>query len=319
MNIYNFDEFETINESDTLNLYKRDSLFDKLMKKALKNSILKKKISVAFRYKVKHDGADSMQGYFFDENAHNFYINALYDYPKKEYQRILVMSKIPFDLKKIEHIFPADLIGNYGDTMYSLKREVLEEHLHTEAPIPFGNDGRLSVVRRYFVVFNYVETSEFKSSNLDVKAVMNLPEFKEFLEATGYVLKAEPKKMTFKFVFPSKMVAGVDERSNRMVNVETNYGKSEYIHQGYTLYASGYIRFEPTFTPEGQRFPDQPGVIGNFDATTLEGWKEGLKTLKQKVLKWQKKFEGENVKFFKTEEERHRYRGRISTSSVLGF
>lgn len=52
--------------------------------------------------------------------------------------------------------------------------------------------------------------------------------------------------------------------------------KQKYLSTGYALYQRGYVR---NYSTTGA----QHTVAGRFDASTLEGWKNGLKQIEEKV------------------------------------
>lgn len=324
--IKNFTEF--LNEKIEITLLKDPhKLFDGIMNAAKKAKLIKK-LDYTSSYRDVPDWSDNLdarknnpygepygRGRMMITKSGN-YLEAEMVLPGKEdydkevedslkIVKFYVASNNPIDLKELEEIFPDEIEGYLKNTVFTMKRTVEKDS--SKATSGNSMSRILGGSKLYYVTFRY-DTAVNKATTLTLDDIMRTEAYKTLMKELPLELASTPiqkKKKTLVFAVPSEFVLDPDGKHVR--------SEDKYMHWGYALYDRGYIRRYPLWQGGKGRFSqDLATVAGSFNASSIEGWEEGLNQLrnmfKKKFSEMNRK---EGVQIFQSEEERHAKRGLI--------
>jgi hypothetical protein len=201
---------------------------------------------------------------------------------------LIASTKGKVAMKGLEEFFPKTITGGYGRNTYDLKLDIknvsdivkIEKSSLSSYTLSHAKDMTFTD----YVLVTY-KTTVSKNTEVTTDTIMELPEYKELMENSGYEMISNPsllKKNTLAFGFPLVNLVPpktLDEEWFRLVGTFPG----NYLPVGWALYGTGYLRTIPVGNTGGE-----PAVAGKFEADTLEGWKVGIKMLQEKITKKKK-------------------------------
>jgi hypothetical protein len=231
---------------------------------------------------------------------------------------LLLFSEFgPITQEEIDNILPKEITGSLKNEKIAFSRKILKDHAYDRGNLEVSSKdmgrGAYRVERYYYVLATYEESQRDKTE-ISLEQIMNLPDYKKLIEETGMEMISTPvqkKNLTITFGFPAALTAPLAGEGNGYFyerQISNRDGKTfDYLKDGFALYARGQLRKIPTFSDPG----DRPALIGKFEGSSLQGWADGLDTLREKILKHQSDLK-KRMDLYLTPEEKHKNRGKIS-------
>lgn len=201
--------------------------------------------------------------------------------------QVFVCSRTPIDLSSLEKVFDSEVNASYGKTNKKFTRKLILDNSKTLMDVSHAVDDYrnkkidFNQEKRYVVVFEYTQ-SDAASETVTLADIQNTAEYKDIFTLPVELISSplQIKKLTLVFAIKNSHIFNL-KNPHQTLN-------TKYWYTGQALYPTGYVR---NYSTSGSEHT----VAGSFNSNTLNGWKDGLKQIKEKLVKRLKDIEKDGI------------------------